>query len=274
MGAAVGDHIDRLPAIDATGGSGISGYIMFRSIKEKLTIAFGSEQEKRQARRGRVKRHVKRAGLHLYQDHMLWSSQPYYVKAKGRVKGVQGIPDPRCFVLQSCLRSISEVHGDVAECGVRQGRSTLFMLTADLGKRHYHLFDSFEGLSKPSEEDRDGKGNVHWAAGDLGTDEAVARKNLSGFDHITFHVGWIPDTLPAVADKKFAFVHIDVDLYEPTRDALAFFYERTVKGGMIVCDDYGSAKCPGARKAFDEFFSDRKETIIELPTGQALVSKR
>jgi hypothetical protein len=42
---------------------------------------------------------------------------------------------------------------------------------------------------------------------------------------------------------------------------------------MIICDDYGSALCPGARKAFDQFFENRPEGIIELPTGQAIVVK-
>ncbi|TIX21118.1 MAG: methyltransferase, partial [Mesorhizobium sp.] len=73
--------------------------------------------------------------------------------------------------------------------------------------------------------------------------------------------------------RRFALVHIDVDLYEPTRDALAFFYDRVCANGMIICDDYGSGLCPGARKAFDQFFENRPEGIIELPTGQAIVVK-
>jgi hypothetical protein len=42
---------------------------------------------------------------------------------------------------------------------------------------------------------------------------------------------------------------------------------------VIVCDDYGSAYCPGAKKAIDEFFSDKLEQVISLPTGQSLVVK-
>ncbi|TIM18396.1 MAG: methyltransferase, partial [Mesorhizobium sp.] len=98
-------------------------------------------------------------------------------------------------------------------------------------------------------------------------------ENISGFGNTTFHVGWIPDTFSDVFDRRFALVHIDVDLYEPTRDALAFFYDRVAAHGMIICDDYGSALCPGARKAFDQFFENRPEGIIELPTGQAIVIK-
>ncbi len=243
-------------------------------LKELLTLAFGSKRKKRMIWKRHLKRVANRHGFYIFQDHMVWKDQPFFMEAQKRAEGVEGIPEPRSFVLQSCLRSIAGVDGDLAECGVRQGRSTLFMLTADLRRRDYHLFDSFAGLSKPGEDDRDDKGRLRWAAGDLSTEEALTRKHLAAFDNVHFHVGWIPGTLSSVADRIFAFVHIDVDLYEPTRDALAFFYDRTKQGGLIVCDDYGSSKCPGARKAFDEFLAGRPEGIIELPTGQAIVIKQ
>ena len=242
--------------------------------RDVLYLAIGSESKKHDVWKRHLKRVAQKQGFHIFQDHLVWKEQPFFTEALKRAEGIEGIPDPRSFVLQSSLRSIGNIDGDLAECGVRQGRSTLFMLTADLRKRAYHLFDSFEGLSKPGEEDRDTRGRVRWDAGDLRTDEALARKHLAGFENVHFHVGWIPDTFPEVADRRFAFVHVDVDLYEPTRDALLFFYERTNRGGLIVCDDYGSAKCPGARKAFDEFFAERPEGVIELPTGQAIVYKQ
>lgn len=243
-------------------------------LKDVATLAFGSRQDKEPIMYRHVKKIAKRYGFNLISSHMVWKDQPFFLDARKRAAGVAGINDMRCSVLQNCIRSVATIEGDVAECGVRQGRSTIFMLSADPRRRTYHLFDSFAGLSEPAEDDRDDKGNLKWVAGDLKTDEALTRRNLSSFDNVEFHVGWIPDTLPAVQDKMFALVHIDVDLYEPTRDSLAFFYDRTRHGGLIVCDDYGSAKCPGARKAFDEFLADRPEGLIELPTGQAIICKR
>jgi hypothetical protein len=243
-------------------------------LKHVAGLAFGSQANKARIWYELAKSRANRHGFHVYSRHMVWKDQPFFREAQDRARTVLGIPDPRCFVLQSCLRSIGDIEGDVAECGVRQGRSTIFMLTADLRERQYHLFDSFAGLSEPTQEDCLEKGGYGWEKGDLHTDESLARANLSDFVNVTFHVGWIPQTFSAVTDRRFAFVHIDVDLYEPTRDALAFFYERLQPAGIIVCDDYGSANCPGARKAFDDFFSTRSEGIVELPTGQALVTKR
>ena len=70
-----------------------------------------------------------------------------------------------------------------------------------------------------------------------------------------------------MADRAFSFVHVDVDLYEPTRDSFAFFYERLSPGGILLCDDYGCTTCPGATKAADEFLADRPEKMISLDSG-------
>jgi len=131
-----------------------------------------------------------------------------------------------------------------------------------------HLFDSFEGLPEPGAED-----GSYWHAGDLACSEEAARHNLAGFSHIEYYPGWIPSRFPDVADHRFCFVHVDVDLYWPTRDSLDFFFPRLYPGGMLVCDDYGFDSCPGARRAMDEFFADRRERVIHLPTGQGMVIK-
>ena len=73
---------------------------------------------------------------------------------------------------------------------------------------------------------------------------------------------------------KFCFVHLDVDLYQPTLDSLTFFYEKMIQGGIILCDDYGFTTCPGAKKAMDSFFSDTHEEVVSLPTGQGFVVRK
>lgn len=73
-----------------------------------------------------------------------------------------------------------------------------------------------------------------------------------------------------MADRRFSLVHIDVDIYRPTLDALEFFWDRVTPGGMVVCDDYGFSTCPGATAAMDEFF-DGRAPVMQLPTGQGLV---
>jgi hypothetical protein len=202
-----------------------------------------------------------------------WSTHDYFLRA--RAKDIVGIPDERCFTLQSVIRSLRDVEGDVAECGVRFGKSSVFLLEADSGSRSYHLFDSFEGLSEPVPEDAiPESGEPYWKKGDISTPEAETRANLSGYPNVAIYRGWIPDRFGEVTDRRFALVHVDVDLYEPTRDCLHFFWPRLVEDGVLVCDDYGSRRCPGAKQALDEYFAGKDAAVIELTTGQALVTPR
>jgi O-methyltransferase len=101
--------------------------------------------------------------------------------------------------------------------------------------------------------------------------EEIARANLAGF-RVELYPGWIPERFAEIADAQFCFVNVDVDLYEPTRESLEFFYPRMVPGGVLVLDDYGSAlQSPGVARAVDEFLAGRPETLVKSPTAQAFL---
>ncbi len=176
----------------------------------------------------------------------------------------------RKLVLREFLRVALRRPGDLAECGVFRGASAYLMakaLASSRDKRELHLFDSFAGLSSPESVD-----GTHWRAGDMSCRAEMVAANLEPFTgRVRLYPGWVPTRFNEVVTKRFALVHLDVDLYQPTADALAFFYPRMVRGGVIICDDYGFDTCPGARKAVDEFFDSRPEPVLHLPTGQGLV---
>jgi O-methyltransferase len=176
----------------------------------------------------------------------------------------------RKYLLKEILKLAKDVPGDTIEVGVYEGSASYLIaqLARRAGKRH-HLFDSFEGLSEPGSFDGD-----YWSRGMMAVSEEQVRANLSEFDNICYWRGWIPERFYEVADQYFSFLHVDVDIYQPTLDTIAFFYPRMSNGGIILSDDYGFASCPGARKAVDEFFADKPEAVIDLPTGQALVIVR
>ena len=161
------------------------------------------------------------------------------------------------------------VEGEIAECGSFRGVSAWFIAdaTRDTGKA-LHLFDSFEGLSAPGSSD-----GAHWHEGALAAGEQDCLRTLGVHaKRAVIHRGWIPDRFPDVGDTRFSFIHVDVDLYEPHRDAIEFFWPRLTSGGVMVFDDYGSSYCPGARQAVDEAFA--RTDIVESPSGQAFVIKR
>ena len=173
----------------------------------------------------------------------------------------------RKYLLKEILKLVESVPGDTIEAGVYEGAGSYLIArhARGAGKRH-HLFDSFEGLSEPGALDGD-----YWRQGMMAIPEEQVRSHLSEFDNVCYWRGWIPERFYEVADQNFSFLHVDVDIYQPTLDTIAFFYPRMNERAIILFDDYGFASCPGARKAVDEFFADKPEPVIELPTGQALI---
>lgn len=194
-----------------------------------------------------------------------WDDEAFnaYLRTSGEAEGLN---THNRFTLAQLLRLVSHVPGDTAECGVYRGASSRLILMANRASeasKTHHLFDSFEGLSRPA-----GVDGEHWSGGDLRCGIGEVRNNLREFDaDLEFHPGWIPGRFDDVADRRFSFVHIDVDLRDPTRDSLEFFYPRMSEGGIIVCDDYGSAVCPGATEACDRFLHDRPEAMIAMPAA-------
>ena len=226
------------------------------------------------ARYGLVRKAVRRLGFRLYNDNLVWDGDPAFHAAWQTFPARGPEIKDRHFVLYSLARSVAGLEGDTVECGVFAGEGSHLICTATArpGRTH-HVFDSFAGLSEPTGDDRPETAHSYrWRKHDLAVSQAVVERNLAQHRAITYHPGWIPGRFPDVADRRFAFVHVDVDLFEPTRDSLEFFYPRLVPGGVLLCDDYGSAACPGAKRAFDDLAARNPEgTVVHLPTGQGFL---
>jgi O-methyltransferase len=176
----------------------------------------------------------------------------------------------RKYLMREFSRLAMRQEGQFAECGGYKGASA-YILAKDLKKagsgKVLHLYDSFEGLSAPAAID-----GGHWAKGAMRERLDEVQNNLREVaSHIVYHKGWIPEGFDKDSKEVFCFVHIDVDLHQPTMDALAYFYPRMSRHGVILCDDYGFETCPGARKACDDFFAATGDVVLHLPTGQGMV---
>tara|TARA_B100000029_G_scaffold446911_1_gene468344 strand:- start:242 stop:1015 length:774 start_codon:yes stop_codon:yes gene_type:complete len=155
---------------------------------------------------------------------------------------------------------------DFVEAGCWKGHSSY--LISKLISNHnknikLHIFDSFEGLSKPSMGDEQlnkfkpkeiDNIRVQFSS----NEDFVKNGVLRNFKFVETYKGWIPEKFYLVENKKFSFVHVDVDLYEPTLKTLEFFFPRLIDGGIIACDDYNSKAFDGAKKAWDQYFSNKK----------------
>ncbi len=148
------------------------------------------------------------------------------------------------------------IPGDIVECGVARGGSAALMgiTLKRLGaNRTLWVYDNFEGLPEPSENDPDweiAKNYVGTCRGDV---EAVTSlfDKLDILSRCRIVKGLFQDTLRSSDVACIAVLHIDCDWYDSVMACLEHLYKRVSPGGLIQIDDYGF--WAGARKAVDEF---------------------
>jgi len=174
-----------------------------------------------------------------------------------------------------------KIVGAIVECGVARGGSSAMMALASEyynGKRHYWLFDTFEGLPAPSIKDNyvepdyesDDKHAGRVSEGYcLGTIEEVKTLLFSTLklpsEKFTLVKGLFQDTLSSQKDKigDIAILRLDGDWYDSTMCCLENFWDNVVPGGTVIMDDYVSV--PSCKEATHDFLNSRKIDVkIEL----------
>lgn len=169
------------------------------------------------------------------------------------------------YLVYSIARAQGKHSGAFAEVGVFKGASAKLICEAK-GDKPLHLFDTFSGLPESSEHDR----GVHRENQYACSLESV-QGYLQGYSNLHFHPGIFPESTANLVEQTYSFAHFDVDLYDGTLACLEYFYPRMRPGGVMLSHDYGLLS--GVEKAFEEFFADKPEEIIEQPTTQCMVVK-
>ena len=170
------------------------------------------------------------------------------------------IPEYRIKSLQNRLLQCEDVQGEVWECGVYRGGSA-FVLQQSTAKL-VRLFDSWEGLPAPSQQD----GERFFEGEFSDVDFECIQSFFGNKPNVRIHRGFIPGSFAGLEESVISFAHIDLDLYQSYIDALEFIYPRLAIGGVIVFDDYGHPQCEGATRAVDEFFAGTSETVAPPTT--------
>lgn len=169
------------------------------------------------------------------------------------------------YIIYSLARSHRNRPGEMAEVGVFRGGSAKLICEVK-GEKPLHLFDTFEGLPTATASDR----NVH-RVGQYTCSLDSVKEYVRDYPNVHCYKGLFPNTAGPIENSRFCFAHFDVDLYESTKSCLEFFYPRMLPGGVMISHDY--SVLAGVKQAFKEFFAERPEGMIELPTTQCMVIK-
>jgi O-methyltransferase len=195
---------------------------------------------------------------------------PFFIDLLSKVRPHTLLSDDRLGLLYQFALQACAIPGDVAEVGVYKGGSAYLIASAlATSAKSLHLFDTFSGLPET-----DPATDLHRQGDFSDTCLEGVRHLLEPFPDCRLYPGLFPETVPSGwEEKRFAFVHIDVDIYQSALDSCAYFFPRLAPGGSILFDDFGFDSCPGIRRAVNEYFASDPGQIIYLPTGQAMVCK-
>ncbi len=188
-----------------------------------------------------------------------------------RVKQYTMISIERGYTLYKSVEYVvkKKIPGDFVECGVWKGGSCLLMALAlsemNGEDRKIYLYDTFSGMSEPTDEDiiawNGKKVYEKWERDDFRSwavsRESVYKNLLSAGadpDMFIFVEGDVEKTLDTIVPEGIALLRLDTDWYASTAKELAVLYPRVARGGVLVIDDYGHFE--GARKAVNDYFKE------------------
>jgi O-methyltransferase len=200
-----------------------------------------------------------------YEDEEFWKLAVRFEERKGTYLDVH-----RLWTLWKACEAIAPMDLPVAEVGVWAGGSSLFMARAmeHFGHRpELYLFDTFCGHMHVDPE--------HDAYHRVGMFKADIHHAIGLLHDYQLHIyqGMVEDTTARINGEKFGLLHLDCDLYRPTKHSIEFFWPRIAPGGKIVVDDYGSNSARGVKEAVQEVLpadaiftaNGHQQAILEKP---------
>lgn len=185
----------------------------------------------------------------------------------------------------SLIRAIKHIEknkigGEIVECGVWKGGSIMAVLKVlnELKSfdRDIYLYDTFEGMSEPTELDESFRGesattayltkNEFWNRIECLSSLQEVQDNVKSINYPTakihFIKGKVEETIPKIKiPEKIALLRLDTDWYESTLHEMEYLFPKLVKGGIIIIDDYGHWQ--GCKRAVDEYI-DRNNLELLL----------
>ena len=147
-----------------------------------------------------------------------------------------------------------------------------YLLRKGISDRKIWLYDTFEGMSAPSQVDKNVQGHAASALLDVQDkkdDTSIwcyasmedVQRNLyaTGYpkDNLVFVRGKVEDTLSKNMPGPLSLLRLDTDWYESTKIELELLYPLLVRNGVLIIDDFGFWE--GAKKAVVEYFDKIEE---------------
>lgn len=185
--------------------------------------------------------------------------------------------------MHDMFSGVRHIEGSIVECGVGRGRTFLYLNTyawlEGTGRKVWG-FDSFEGFPEPTQADASVRApkKGEWAGTSPQDIQVILRNAGIPEEYIQKNVhlvkGFVETTLAQYDQAPIALLHIDLDLYEAYKTSLETLVPFVADGGLVLFDEYGHERWPGATKAVDEYLKDKPWSLQKhVESGKYYFSK-
>ena len=209
-------------------------------------------------------------------DYSPWSQDRDFIEVFSKIRKNTLVDVYRCWELwETASQVIKSVPGDFLEVGVWKG-GTAAVLTSKMAKldptRTVYLADTFEGVVKAGLNDSVYVGGEHRDTSiPIVQDLLDNQLKVSNYKILK---GVFPDTTGSeIIDLVFSLVHIDVDVYQSSKEIFNWVWPRIAKGGVVIFDDYGFTLCDGVTKHVNEMKNDTDKLVFYNLNGHAIIIK-
>ncbi len=209
------------------------------------------------------------------------------------VKDFTIISPDRLYSLIQAVRYVNRhnIEGAIVECGVYRGGAVMAaILTCKQDRvksREFFLYDTFSGMSRPTNADRvlnatvnplalerfemrkTGEDSSDWCFASL--DEVKRNVATTSYESSKIHYvqGKVEETIPGKMPAKISVLRLDTDWYESTIHEMLHLFPLLAPGGVLIIDDYNYWS--GSRQAIDEYFSSKNIQIFLMTVGESAI---
>ncbi len=197
----------------------------------------------------------------------------------------------KLIYLSKCVRQVKkgQIPGIFVEAGCALGGSAILMALLKNKSRKFAIYDTFAQIPPPSEKDENDAFERYQEI-NTGKAKGIQNDQYYGYEvnlikrveenflkfnlplrenRIELHKGYFEDVLKI--SEPVALAHLDSDWYDSIYTSLYQIVPHLSVEGVIIVDDYYDWR--GAKKAVDDFFTDKKDQF-EFTFGQQMIVRK
>jgi hypothetical protein len=221
---------------------------------------------------------------YLYKPFMImdifspWETDKVFLELYENIKGFSLVNKYKKFEIYKLANQMSKKfpNANMCEVGVWRGGTGALManrMKANNSNGKVFLADTFEGVVNAGPKDPTYFGGEH---ADTTLDTVINLFKKMNIENKYFEIlqGIFPNSVKDVSTLgELSMIHLDLDVYQSTKDSLEFLWKNLVVGGVIVFDDYGFKTTNGVLKYVEEIAQDKDKLFVYNQNGHALIIK-